>query len=105
MAHLKITGYSDDNIEIDGDLSEEISCYDEPAYIVSSDGTVLKIEYTNDGVWEILPVVSGTAILARVPATGPDGVYTDEVTLNGDIRWIGVIKQDCFFRIGQKEVS
>lgn len=47
-----VTGASDDLIEIDGDISEEFNSYDcNDGRMALSDGTLLKVEYDEDGLW------------------------------------------------------
>ena len=61
----KITGYSDDNIELDGELTEEIP-FDEAAnsettgHLALSDGTLLKVMYGSGGIWRFEPIMKGT---------------------------------------------
>jgi hypothetical protein len=88
-----ITGSSDDLIEIDGDLSEEFYSPDggrsEGDLLACSDGTVLRISYTQDGIWRITPVVQGSAILTIEQAPEDDeDHYTDTATLDGPVRWV-----------------
>lgn len=87
---VRITGASDDLIEIDGDISEEFSGNDEEGDLIAvSDGTVLRISYTRDGIWRIVPVVHGSAKLTITQAPEDDDRnYTDEAVLTGDVRWV-----------------
>lgn len=91
---ITITGASDDLIEVDGDISEEFP-YQKPGYgqptgdlLAFSDGTILRIEFTRDGVWRITPVVRGAAALTIEQAPeGDDNNYTDRATLDGAV-WV-----------------
>lgn len=89
---LTIRGASDDLIELDGDISEEFGASynnDQGDLLALSDGTVLRIVYSNSGVWRITPVARGTAELTIDQAPeGDDDRYTDIATLTGDIRWV-----------------
>ncbi len=89
---IKISGHSDDLIEIDGDIKEEIDYYEkEPAYLAFSDGTILRIIYDDSGLWKIVQVHEGKAdVEYEFKATDSDSDnYSDIVTLrNEKITWI-----------------
>jgi hypothetical protein len=89
MATVRVKGSSDDLVVLSGDLEDEFSPRDgEPLLLGFSDGTLLRVCYTNVGMWSITRDVAGSASFDRVPAEGPDGPnYSDAVTLRGDIRW------------------
>ena len=88
MKKVTIYGASDDLVELDGDIRDEIGCYDEPNMkLAFSDGTVLSVKYDDDGCWRVNRVAEGTAAMEKVDAEGPDGNYSDRVTLTGDIKW------------------
>ena len=87
---IRVTGASDDLIEIDGDIREEYdwcSHEDEKRYLAFSDGTVLSCKYDDDGIWRFNTVSKGTSEIHKV-----DGIVdedtNDVVTLNGDIKWV-----------------
>jgi hypothetical protein len=100
MATVTIYGASDDLIEIDGDIREEFSHYPhndgERCFLFFSDGTVLSVQYDQDGVWRFATIKTGSAEMTKtdgVPDDGeePDGSEpTDRVTLVGDIVWVGI---------------
>lgn len=56
MYEVSICGHSDDCIEVEGEIREELTAYDEekPTYLAFSNGAVVSIEYTEDGEWKIL---------------------------------------------------
>ena len=87
-----IYGASDDLIEIEGNIREEFSCFDEekPPFLAFSDGTVLSILYDNDGIWKIRRVAVGKAEYSNKEAVNPDSdEYSDKVTLKGgNIQWV-----------------
>ena len=87
---ITICGASDDLIEIDGDIREEIYAIDEkPTHLAFSEGTVLSIQYDDDGCWRIHQIKKGSAFIQKAEAEGPDSDnYSDVVTLTGDISWI-----------------
>jgi len=86
-----IYGASDDMIEIEGALREEFDGGDDLAYLAFSDGTVLSVQYADDGCWRINRVATGTAIYSKTEAVESDGDdYSDRVTLSGpagELRW------------------
>ena len=50
----KIYGCSDDNVELEGDIEEEIGCYNKIVTLFFSDGTAARFQYPkfpNLGVW------------------------------------------------------
>lgn len=91
---ITIYGASDDLIEVEGDVTEEFNALakglEEGGHAIAcSDGTLLRIEYTESGVWRIAPVVKGSGELSIVQAPEDDDEnYTDKATLSGDIRWV-----------------
>jgi hypothetical protein len=92
MARITIQGSSDDLVEIGGDLAEEFSPQDTDDFmVVVSDGTVLNGSYDDNGVWRFTLHTSGTATMSKVEApVDDDDNYSDVVTLEGELRWVGV---------------
>ena len=90
MKSVTVYGASDDLIEIEGAISDEISPSDEkPTKLAFSDGTVLSVIYDDDGCWRVNCVAKGSAKMEKVDAIGSDSDnYSDRVTLTGDIRWM-----------------
>ncbi len=90
MKTITIYGASDDLIEIEGDIRDELYANDdESTKLAFSDGTVLSIEYNSDGLWKIFRLVEGSATVEKFEATDPDSEeYSDRVTLKGDIQWV-----------------
>lgn len=90
MKTVTVSGASDDLIELEGDIRDEISPRNEedPVKLAFSDGTVLSVVYDKDGCWRVNRVAEGTAKMEKVEAAGADtDNYSDRVTLTGDIRW------------------
>jgi hypothetical protein len=84
MRKVTISGASDDLIEIEGDINDEVSAYDYPKFITFDDGTVVKAEYSPEGyngMWKVEVVREGTSLSEHIPATGADADYTDKVIL------------------------
>lgn len=91
MAEITIYGASDDLIEIEGDLREELYALDEGGMSLAfGDGTILDVRYDERGVWRITRGYAGSAAFSKVeapPEEGDDGNYSDRVTLTGDLLW------------------
>lgn len=86
-------GASDDLIELEGDISDEIGAYnDTPMNFYLSDGTVGSIEYTGDGVWEIKILIKSITDVNIIHPTqfeiDADTNYTDKAEFTGSIDWI-----------------
>jgi hypothetical protein len=87
---IQVTGHSDDLIEIDGAISEEWAADADGNLLAFSDGTVLQIVYSKDGIWRITLVAQGSAQvqIVQCPAVNDDREYTDRATLTGPISWV-----------------
>lgn len=89
---LEIRGYSDDIIDISGDIEEEFYHTDDgDFFVVVSDGTVLRIAYDANGMWRIYVISKGDdTVLDHHQGTDEDDDYSDIVTLTGesDIEWV-----------------
>lgn len=75
-----IYGASDDLIEVDGNLREEIDCYhDAPEGIQfeTSDGTKGIISYTSAGTWDIVLNFKGDDFVRLVGEVGEDGSHNE----------------------------
>lgn len=87
-----VTGSSDDLIEVDGDIVEEFQAYDGQHIVAFSDGTALRVELNQAGVWRITPVAEGSGFLTIVQAPeGDDSNYSDRAELvptRGPIAWV-----------------
>jgi len=96
----KIYGASDDLIEIEGAVSDEIGCYDHkrPIKFECSDGTKASIFY--DGDWKIHVFFAGSKYLYKIDSVGDDGEhtsdakgctsYSDVLILEEGIEWIKI---------------
>jgi hypothetical protein len=90
---IRITGSSDDLIEIEGDIEEEWGAYgDEQRHIAVSEGTLLSIVYDRDGIWRVNRVVSGTAKYSKIEGSVTEDTF-DVVTLEGDIAWVALVNE------------
>jgi hypothetical protein len=96
----KIYGASDDLIEIEGQINDEIGCFDHklPIKIECSDGTIATIFY--NGEWKIEVKTEGSLFVWVHPTTGEEhnhiGLakgctpYSDVLILSEGIEWIKV---------------
>ena len=90
---ITIQGYSDDIIDLSGDIEDELLYDDgEPAVLVLSDGTVVEIEFNDDGIWKIALLCGGSGKYIREfeASFNDDRKYSDVVTIEGDIVWAGL---------------
>ena len=92
---VKISGASDDLIEIEGDVTAEF-CTDadeKPKFLAFSDGTILHVEYADSGLWRINREVEGAASYSKWEATDSSSKqYSDVVTLGaGDAQGRGTV--------------
>lgn len=97
-----VTGYSDDNIELDGDLLEEIPFDDAcesgaSGHLAFSDGTLLRVEYGKGGIWRFSPVVAG-GLFDHIDAGVEADDTFDVVHFRDGLKW-------CLFtKTGQNNV-
>ena len=95
-----ISGYSDDNIEVSGALRDEIGAYgcgeEDPCYIACSDGTLLRVEYDDNGEWVFTLKVKGELFEEIIPAAGEGeehngmtalSAYSGIVVFNGKLKY------------------
>lgn len=84
-----IYGASDDLIELEGNVTEEVYVPSgEVVYIAFSDSTLVRVHYGNDGLWTIRVVEVGLSCYELFTATEPaSDQYSDRLTLYGDIQW------------------
>ena len=74
---IKIYGYSDDIVEIEGDSrwDDEYDCYDQDVIIYFNDCTVLRMHY--DGAWKATVENKGAAKYTITPLIENDDYYSD----------------------------
>lgn len=86
---VKIYGASDDLIEVVGDIRQEFYAIDaETAILGFSDGTLLSVEFDNDGIWRIRRLAKGTAGYKHTEAVDAGIGHSDTVELDGEIAWV-----------------
>lgn len=97
----RIYGASDDLIEIDGQISDEVDNYssDKPVKFKTSKGTKGTITY--NGEWKITIKEQGPDFVRVIESVGDDNDHTEENTndvpsysdvliLDGDLEWVKV---------------
>lgn len=86
---VTIYGASDDLIEIEGDIRDEFTPpYGEDVFLAFSDGTVLRIGYSDSGVWRIAPVISAGGLnITQAPEDDEDN-YSDYAYIDSPILWV-----------------
>lgn len=85
-----IYGYSDDLVEVDGDLSGEFPASHaerEGVLLACSDGTVLLVRYGPDARWHITPLVVGSAFLRVGRADDVRTNYSDRAHFE-QLAWV-----------------
>jgi len=94
---ITIQGYSDDIIDIIGDIEDElcIEDNDDESIVIISDGTVLRVQY--DGLWKITVISKGRGKYIKEYNATTDDIntvaYSDVVTIEADIDWVALTKQ------------
>ena len=90
---VRIYGTSDDLVELDGDVDEEISSFNQPTYLLFNDGSQIKIEYDPDktACWRIEVVTKGDAAHSEIRKGIDEGesdvvpsAYSDLLVLTWD---------------------
>ena len=97
----RIYGASDDLIEIDGQISDEVDNYssDKPVKFKTSKGTKGTITY--NGEWKIDVKEGGSDFVIKIESVGDDNTHTEENTkdvpsysdvliLDGDLEWVKI---------------
>lgn len=90
--NVTVYGSSDDLIEVEGGIREEFTYAEEDRdgdLLAFSDGTILRIQYEQTGIWRISPVVNGSSELSIKQAPeDDDSNYSDRATLSGPVAWV-----------------
>ncbi|MFL0197795.1 hypothetical protein ACJDU8_19820 [Clostridium sp. WILCCON 0269] len=82
-----VTGASDDLIEIGGELEEEFNAYDcNDGTMAFSDGTLLRVDYSKDGIWKFNPIYKGS-LFVRVIQGSISEDTNDEAYFDSGLKW------------------
>ena len=87
---IRISGYSDDLVEISGVVEDEIGAYDQDVRIWLDDGTVIRMTYGSDedAAWHGIIEIHGSKPVTTRKLITYDDYYSDELTIDaGIIRW------------------
>ncbi len=79
---IKISGCSDDLVEIEGDREVEIGAFDKDVLIYLNDGTRIRMTYGDDGAWHGIVEVHGMCGVAIKKLIDRDDYYSDELTVD-----------------------
>lgn len=87
----EVYGASDDLIELEGEISEELSGGEKPALLFFSDGTILTIKYGKEhlAVWEITLIEQGELFGMLDFCTDEDAErYSDTARFKDGLKWV-----------------
>lgn len=87
---VSVYGSSDDLIEVEGAIREEFEALgeDDGVLLVFSTGVVLRVAYSNQGVWRITPVAGSELVsIVQAPEDDEDN-YSDRAHLLGNPAWV-----------------
>ena len=90
---MTVYGYSDDLIELEGDIREEFNVYSddaEPGYLAFSNGVLLRVVFDEDGIWRftVLSDASNTVTVNQCVVNNPEDAYSDVVSIEDSIKWV-----------------
>lgn len=96
---LKVYGYSDDNLVIDGAPypADEIDCFDSTVKVKFADGTLIEAGYEKDNkaIWWIKVLEKGTALQRLTECDDEDAeIYSDILEIDADYVWHEVKQND-----------
>ena len=74
---IKVSGYSDDIIEIEGDWEDEIGSFRLDTKITFDDGTELLMHYDENGAWKAKVLKAGTAAHVITSMVNHGDYYSD----------------------------
>jgi hypothetical protein len=97
----KVYGASDDLIEIEGDVYDEISHYDRVTRLNFSDGTALDVKYGKlnskkevIGVWNVDVIEEGSLFYYKTECLDEDAdIYSDIVFFKDGIKYFSEVEQ------------
>ena len=98
----KLTGASDDLIEIEGEIREEFSDYDcSNGRIAFSDGTLIGVNYSNEGIWRFNLIVKGSLYLGKEDGC-VDEDTNDVIYFKEGIKWVIYTNKESYVGIGKR---
>lgn len=84
---IKITGYSDDIVVLDGDIYDEFGSYNSDLKMEFSDGTILVASY--NGIWSFEVINKGDLFREKINGSYDDDI-NELVILDDGIKWVNV---------------
>ena len=89
-----VTGASDDIIQVNGEIIEEFNSYDcKDGNLAFSDGTLLDVEYDDDGIWRFKLIYKGILFIKKIEGSvGED--TNDEIYFDEGLKWV-LFSDDC----------
>jgi hypothetical protein len=91
---ITIYGASDDLIEIEGDIREEFCPSEEDNLLALSSGVLLRIWYSEYGVWRIQHIAGEGVSITEAPEDDDDNYSDVAVVESSVIKWI-VLGNKC----------
>ena len=85
---VRIFGYSDDLVDIEGSSypEYEIDCFDRDVRLWFDDGTVIRVSYSQAGIWKIAVEKQGDAPQRLTACEDEDAdVYSDIFEINAEV--------------------
>lgn len=94
MAYTEVYGYSDDLVEVEGELNEEFSAYEEPCHLAFSDGTLIDVRYNDrsSGIWSIEVQKIGDLLLKAEVYYKEEDEYSDKLHFDKGLKWVKRLK-------------
>lgn len=89
---VTVYGASDDLIEVEGALREEFSYQSDDDgdgdLLAFSNGVVLRVRYSDSGVWRITPVVGESRVTIDLAPEDDEDNYSDRARLTESVSWV-----------------
>ena len=86
---IKICGWNDDLIEVEGDIEEEFNVDNEKEYYIAlSDGTCAQVYFDQAGIWRVVLITKGLRTMDYVHTYNSED-RTEELNLTGGpYKWV-----------------
>lgn len=97
-----VYGASDDLIEFEGDIYEEIAGSEDPTFLMFGDGTILKIWYGKDifAIWSI-NVINKGSLFDKIEYCNDENadIYSDIVTFKDGLKSVYSAKEKYLTKV------
>ena len=95
----KLTGCIDDLIEIEGEIVDEFSdYYCSNGRIAFSDGTLISVNYDDEGIWRFNPIVKGSLYLGKEDGCVNEDT-NDVIYFKEGIKWVIYTNKSYYVRV------